>query len=123
MCMTIDTAVTKLNKRIVWKVFDKESGKIASLYKGVKYPKGELVERSRGPTTRANADGVAVSGAGLYFYRTRAIAKSEAARWYGAYIAKCRVSPKDFIAASCDVREVMYERAKRVGSYIRVKAL
>jgi len=122
MCMTIDPKVKKLSKRVVWKVFDKPFGRrtIVSLFKGAKYPKGKLVERSPGNTSWTDFHRLLRSGSGLYFYLTKEIAEQEASKWPDSYIAKFKVSPKDFIFASDDGREAMYERATRVGNFIKV---
>lgn len=119
MCLQIDDDVLSLNKRIVWKVFDRQQGKIASLYKGAEYPKGKLVERSPGDPTQYGRDR---AGHGLHFYLSKAIAKREAGYWDGSYIAKFAVDPSDFMFASTDGKEAMYERATRVGNYIKVRA-
>lgn len=115
MCFEIDTKAASLNKRIVWKVFDKQGGKIVSLYEAATYPKGKLVERSVGPTEH---NGSAVHG--LYFYLSKADAKREATEFPNVYIAKFTVSPKDFLFASACGRVATYERATRVGNFIRV---
>jgi hypothetical protein len=116
MCLLIDDNVKSLNKRTVWKIFDRAEGYIGSLYMGAKYPKGKMVERSIGPARDYDT-----GNHGLHFYLSKAIAKKEAAEWVGSYIAKFSVDPKDFMFASVDGREAMYERATRVGNYIRVK--
>jgi hypothetical protein len=123
MCMVIDESVKSLNKRVVWKVFDRpQGGKILSLYQGFEYPKGKLIERSRSELdpTRRGFSGALIGNEGLHFYLTKAIALEEAAIWSGSYIAKFKVIPKDFMYASVDGREAMYERAWRVGNYIKV---
>jgi hypothetical protein len=121
--MTIDPKVKKLSKRVVWKVFDKPIGsRIVSLFMGATYPKGKLVERSPGNTSWTDSHRLIFrSASGLYFYLTKEIAEQEASTWSDSYIAKFKVSPKDFIFASDDGREAMYERATRVGNFIRVK--
>jgi hypothetical protein len=122
MCLEIDESVTSLNKRVVWKVFDKpEGGEILSLFQSFKYPKGKLIERSRrelGPTRRFS--GALFGNEGLHFYLTKAIAREEASCWGDSYIAKFAVDPSDFMYKSVDGREAMYERATRVGNYIKV---
>lgn len=119
MCLIIDTSVTSLNKRTVWKVFDRAGsdrrGKIVSLYMAAEYPKGKLIERSSGRTTAEDGTGTR----GLHFYVSKTRAKREAKLWYKTYIAKFTVDPNDFMFASAD-GEVMYERATRVGNYVRV---
>lgn len=119
MCLTIDPNVKSLNKRTVWKVFDKgglSTGKIVSLYQGATYPKGKLIERSRGLTNDGNGNGIH----GLHFYLNKTLAKQKASFWAGAYIAKFAVNPKDFLFASND-GEAMYERATRIGNFIKVR--
>ena len=122
MCMRIDLSVESLNKRVVWKVFDKSSGAIRSLFEYAEYPKRKLVVRSEGPTHVIDD---LYSGTfthhGLYFYTSKAAALEEANRWEGSYIAKFKVIPKDFLHASEDGDRATYERAKRVGNYIRVR--
>lgn len=115
MCLTIDSNVTSLNKRTVWKVFDKPDGKIVSLYMGATYPKGKLVERSPGPASENGQ-----CSYGLHFFLRKSRAK-HAAKWYtNSYIAKFAVDPKDFMFVSTDGDEVTYERATRVGNFIKV---
>jgi hypothetical protein len=125
MCMRIDESVKSSNKRVVWKVFDRPtggSGKIVSLYRASKYPKGKLIERSRdhgAPSHRE--DRVLLGGEGLHFYSSKTIAVDQAKSGSYTYIAKFAVDPADFMFASDDGRELMYERATRVGNYIRVR--
>jgi hypothetical protein len=120
MCMIIDDSVMSSNKRTVWKVFDKSNGgtKIVSLYQQAVYPKGKLVERDAG-APRYNNRGTH----GLHFFTTKSQAKRTASNWLDAYIAKFAVDPKDFMFAGRDENagEAMYERATRVGNFIRVK--
>jgi hypothetical protein len=48
MCMHIDPEIKSLNKRTVWKVFDRvEGNRILSLFMAHSYPKGKLIERGR----------------------------------------------------------------------------
>jgi hypothetical protein len=116
MCLTIDDSVTSLNKRIVWKVFDRSFGNgITSLYQGAVYPKGKLVERSPGIS---NDNGTGTHG--LHFYLSKAIARRNAQGWHDSYIAKFAVDPKDFMFANVDGDKAMYQRATRVGSFIKV---
>jgi hypothetical protein len=115
MCLDIDDSVKSLSKRTVWKIFDKASGKIASLYMAAPYPKGKLVERSSGEPRWGNA-----GEHGLHFFTSKAIAKRNAKVWSESYIAKFRVDPKDFMYANADKSEAMYARATRVGNYIKV---
>lgn len=120
MCLVIDPKVKSLNKRIVWKVFDcggDTTGRVVSLYRGAKYPKGELIERSPGLTTDSAGNGTR----GLHFYLSQVLAKKHARYWFPTFIAKFAVDPKDFLFASADGEEAMYERATRVGDYIRIK--
>jgi hypothetical protein len=118
MCLDIDPEIKTLKNRVVWKVFDKEAGKIASLYKGAVYPKGKLVERSPGPTTTIMYDGKVFGTRGLHFFRSKALALAEARTWHGTYIAKFAVNPADFMFANKE--EAMYERATRIGNFIKV---
>ena len=123
MCMAIDESVKSSNKRVVWKVFDiQQGGKILSLFQAFEYPKGKLIERSRNhvPTRRRSGDGVLLGAEGLHFYSSKAIAVAEANTWLNSYVAKFAVDPADFMFASVDGKELMYERATRVGNYIRV---
>jgi hypothetical protein len=127
--MTIDESVKSSRKRIVWKVFDKDTGRIGSLYRGFYYPKGKLIERSRdldAPTFRnaptpSNIYGTLNGTEGLHFYSSKAAAVAVAKNFYLSYIARFAVDPADFMFASTDGKQLMYERATRVGSYIRVK--
>jgi hypothetical protein len=119
MCLDIDDNVKSLNKRTVWKIFDQsglDCGPIVSLYQGAVYPKGKLTERSPGRAREGN-----FGLHGLHFYLSKSAAKRHAACWHSAYIAKFSVDPKDFMFASKCGEEAMYERATRVGGYIRVK--
>jgi hypothetical protein len=122
--MVIDESVKSSNKRVVWKVFDRpQGGKILSLFQSFEYPKGKLIERSRYrdvPTRRRSGDGVLLGAEGLHFYSSKAIAVAKAKRWSNSYISKFAVDPADFMFASADGHELMYERATRVGNYIRV---
>jgi len=123
MCMAIDESVKSSNKRVVWKVFDiQQGGKILSLFQAFEYPKGKLIERSRNHDvpTRRNPAGSLLGGEGLHFYSSKAIAVAQAKLWSDSYIAKFAVDPADFMFASVDGKELMYERATRVGNYIRV---
>jgi hypothetical protein len=118
MCIDIDFAKS-LSKRTVWKVFDHQglnSGPIVSLYRGASYPKGEPVERSPGPVLAKDGQ----SANGLYFYVSKAIATREAKNFYCAYIAKFSVDPDDFLFASQCGKVAIYQRATRVGNYIRI---
>jgi hypothetical protein len=122
--MRIDESVKSSNKRVVWKVFDRPTGgKILSLFQAFEYPKGKLIERSRNhdaPTRRRSDDGALLGDEGLHFYSSKAIAVAQAKPWSGSYIAKFAVDPADFMFASANGHELMYERATRVGNYIRV---
>jgi len=116
--MNINPNVTSLNKRTVWKIFDREgdtTGKIVSLFQAASYPLGKRITRSPGI---ANNGGY--GGHGLHFYVTKSLAKKHASFWMNAYIAKFKVNPKDFMFASVCGEEAMYESATRVGKYIRV---
>jgi hypothetical protein len=117
MCLYINPEVKSMNKHIVWKVFDRQGGKIVSLYMAATYPKGRLIQRSGGSAV----DEYGTGEHGLHFYLSKAIAKKHAAEWPNSYIAKFAVVPKDFMYISVDKKEAMYERATRVGNYIRVK--
>jgi hypothetical protein len=119
MCMDIDESVTSLNKRVVWKMFDRQGGKIVSLFQGATYRKGKLVERSPGETSYTTGHG-RHGTKGLHFFVSKTIAKLQASTWPNSYIAKFVVSPKDFMFASTSREEAMYEKATRVGNYIRV---
>ena len=127
MCMRIDESVKSSNKRVVWKVFDRPtggSGKIVSLYRASKYPKGKLIERSRITiTVYRHCDGTLYGNEGLHFYSSKTIAVDQAKSGSYTYIAKFAVDPADFMFASTDGRELMYERATRVGNYIKVRAV
>lgn len=116
MCLIIDYKVKSLNKRIVWKIFDKDSGKIASLYRAELYPKGKLVERSQGASRDAH-----LGTHGLHFYLSKAKAAGHAKYWSNSYIAKFAVDPKDFMFADQNGTTAMYERATRIGNYIKVR--
>ena len=119
MCLDIDPEIKTLKNRVVWKVFDKETGKIASLHRGAVYPKGKLVERSPGPTTMTMFEDIVVGTRGLHFFRSKALALAEArALQHNTYIAKFAVNPADFMFANST--EVMYERATRIGNFIKV---
>jgi hypothetical protein len=119
MCLIIDNRVKSLNKRTVWKIFDKQGGKIVSLFMAAVYPKGKLIERSRSRLSPRRGD---IGEEGLHFYLSKSKAKREAAGWHGSYIAKFEVDPKDFMFAGTSISkgEVMYERATRVGNFIRI---
>jgi hypothetical protein len=122
--MRIDESVKSSNKRVVWKVFDRpQGGKILSLFLSFEYPKGKLIERSRNRDvpTRRSGDGVLLGAEGLHFYSSKAIAVAQAKTWPDSYIAKFAVNPADFMFASVDGNELMYERATRVGNYIKVR--
>jgi hypothetical protein len=122
MCMRIDTSVTSLNKRTVWKVFDKQPEGIVSLFMATKYPKGKQVQRSAGPAHFvADTDGSARSSHGLYFFTSKALATRMAERWPDSYIARFAVSSEDFMFTNKDLTEAVYARATRVGNYIRVR--
>jgi len=124
MCLQIDESVKSSRKRTVWKVFDKSTGKIGSLIRGSYYPKGKLIERSRITiTVYRHCDGTLYGNEGLHFYSSKAIAVAEANTWLNSYVAKFAVDPADFMFASTDGRELMYERATRVGNYIKVRAV
>lgn len=116
MCMIIDPEVKKLNKRVVWKIFDLVDGKIVSLFQGATYRKGKLVTRDAGVV---NDDGMGYHG--LHFFRSKAKALREAKSWSYSYIAQFAVDPKDFLFASDDGNEAMYEKATRIGDYIKVR--
>jgi hypothetical protein len=124
MCLMIDKRIKSLSQRTVWKVFDQDicrgHKRVVSLFAGTEYPKGKLVTRSEGPRSERNYRGDLIGTHGLHFYRTEAIARSVAKTWFNVYIAKCAVDPKDFMFASLDGREAMYERATRVGNFIKV---
>jgi hypothetical protein len=122
--MLIDESVKSSNKRVVWKVFDRpQGGKILSLYQSFEYPKGKLIERSRDhdASSYRRSDGVLIGNEGLHFYSSKAIAVAVAKTWSDTYIAKFAVDPADFMFTSDDGNELMYERATRVGNYIRVR--
>jgi hypothetical protein len=123
MSMRIDESVKSSNKRVVWKVFDRTpDGKILSFYQSFEYPKGKLIERSRdhdAPSYR-RSDGDLIGSEGLHFYSSKAIAVARAKEWHVSYIAKFAVDPADFMFANKDGSELMYERATRVGNYIKV---
>lgn len=116
MCLEIDYSKKSLNKRIVWKVFDRQGGKIASLFQAAIYPKGKLVNRSVGVPDDGNGYG----GHGLHFFTSKAFAKAMAYTWAHTYIAKFAVDPADFMFASTDGKEAMYERATRIGNFIKM---
>jgi hypothetical protein len=120
MCNAIALSVTSLNKRTVWKIFEKKDGKIVSLFMGGVYPKNKLIGRSQGATSYINYEGELRTLAGLYFYLSKAAAKREAATWGDSYIAKFKVSPKDFLHAGSEDPVATYERATRVGNFIKV---
>ena len=95
MCLDIDPEIKTLKNRVVWKVFDKETGKIASLHRGAVYPKGKLVERSPGPTTMTMFEDIVVGTRGLHFFRSKALALAEArALQHNTYIAKNTLAEK-----------------------------
>lgn len=124
MSIVIDESVTSLSKRVVWKVFDKEGlntrGRIASLFRAAIYPKGKIIERSKGPTKYDVGRGLGSrSEHGLYFYTSKAEALAAAKSWPCTYIAKFAVDPADFMFADGHGQAV-YQRAARVGNYIRV---
>lgn len=85
MCLEINPDVKSLNKRIVWKVFDKLDGKIVSLFQAATYPKGKLVTRDAGTT---NKDGRGYHG--LHFFVSKATAKREAQTCSGALTLEYR---------------------------------
>lgn len=116
MCMVIDPTIKSLNKRFVWKIFDKQNRKIISLYQAASYPLGKRIFRSKGPTI--NDWGYGTNG--LHFFLSKTIAKKYASRWGDSYIAKFKVDPKDFLFASHCGEEAMYESATRVGKYISI---
>jgi hypothetical protein len=116
MCLTIDDSVTSLNKGTVWKVFDRQDGPIVSLFKQVVYPKGKLIERSTGAAREGNT-----GHHGLHFFLSKRLAKREASTWHNSYIAKFKVNPTDFMFINPKKTEAMYERATRVGNYIKVE--
>lgn len=122
MCLKIDITVTSLSKRTVWKVFDSQNGEIVSLYKGAKYPKGKLIERSRGNPVDKRFPWEGPRGThGLHFYTSKARAKAEANIWSSSYIAKFSVDPQDFMYMNASKSEAMYQRATRVGNFIKVR--
>jgi hypothetical protein len=114
MCLVIDDRIKSLNKRIVWKVFERRGDKIVSLFQGASYPKGKLIKRSKG---EPREDGLGTHG--LHFYTTKARALREANFWPGTYIARFAVDPADFMFAG-GKSAAMYERATRIGPYIKV---
>ena len=118
MCLDIDPEIKTLKNRVVWKVFDKDTGEIASLYRGAVYPKGKLIERSPGLTT-FEYEGKVIGTHGLHFFRSKKLALAEARTWRNAYIAKFAVNPADFMFANRT--EVMYESATRIGDFIKVR--
>lgn len=125
MCLRIDESVKSLNKRIVWKVFDKSgpNGAIVSLFQGYVYPQiGVQVERSHDSDSPfyANSDGSRTGNEGLHFYLSKARALSEAKTWSNSFIARFEVDPADFMFADGE-GAAMYERATRVGPYIKVR--
>ena len=116
MCMIIDHSVTSLNKRTVWKVFQKETdGRIVSLYMGHPYPLNKKIVRSRGRTS----DG-SMGTHGIHVYLNKKDALAEAINWQRSYIAKLRVQPSDFLFAGkdSDAGKAMYESATRIGTFI-----
>jgi hypothetical protein len=118
MCLEIDDNVKSLNKRTVWKVFDQNGldfGPIVSLYQGASYPKGKLIERSQGIARHGD-----YGHHGLHLYLKKSVAKRNAAGWNSAYIAKFSVDPDDFLFASQCGKVAIYQRATRVGNYIRI---
>jgi hypothetical protein len=122
--MRIDESVKSSNKRVVWKIFYRQlGGKILSLFQSFEYPKGKLIERSRVYASAASRSiyGVLIGIEGLHFYSSKAIAVAQAKPWSERYIAKFAVDPADFMFASLDGNELMYERATRVGNYIKVR--
>jgi hypothetical protein len=122
--MRIDESVKSSNKRVVWKIFDRPlGGKILSLFQSFEYPKGKLIERSRlyASATSRSIYGGLIGTEGLHFYSSKAIAVAEAKTWPDSYIAKFAVDPADFMFASLDGNELMYERATRVGNYIKAR--
>jgi hypothetical protein len=117
MCLHIDDSAAPLTRRVVWKVFvrDTSDGPIVSAFRRATYPKGKLIERSRGQK-REDHRGLH----GLHFITTKARALAYAKNWYYAYIAKFAVNPKDFMFVNAERTEAMYERATRIGPYIKV---
>ena len=115
MCLEIDPKVKKLRNHVVWKIFDLQDSKIVSLFLAATYRKGKLITRDVG-VTNENGSGLH----GLHFFRSKAKALREARSWPDSYIAKFAVDPADFMFASIDGNEAMYERATRVGPYIKV---
>lgn len=116
MCLEIDYSKKSLNKRIVWKVFGRQGGKIVSLFQAAIYPKGKLVNRNVGIPD----DGYGYSGHGLHFFTSKAFAKALANAWSHTYIAKFAVDPVDFMFASKDGKKAIYERATRIGNFIKM---
>ena len=125
MCLEIDESVKSLNKRIVWKVFDKSgpNDATASLFQSYVYPRiGVQVERSHDSDSPfyTESDGSRIGREGLHFYLSKARALSEAKSWRDSFIARFEVDPADFMFSN-GADEAMYERATRVGPYIRVR--
>jgi hypothetical protein len=116
MCLVIDFSIHSMKNRVVWKVFDRQEGRTVSLYQGAVYPKGKLVIRDAG-----NVHSHGHGSHGLHFFTSKSLAKRHAKLWADAYIAKFTVNPLDFMFANASGEEAMYEKATRVGNYIRVK--
>lgn len=115
MCLAVNPDVKSLSKRIVWKVFDKPYGRIVSLFRECFYPLGKLITRDQ---VQAPSDGYLSHG--IHVYLSKRAARSEAAAWTGAYIAKLKVDPKDFLAADPDGQTAAYHAATRIGKFIPV---
>lgn len=115
MCLLVDSQVKSLNKRIVWKIFDRPEGKLVSLYHAAEYPLNKTITRGCIDPPLAG-----ILEHGLHFYLTKRAAMAEAKHWASAHIAKFSVDPKDFLAADVDGETVAYHKATRVGKYIRV---
>lgn len=121
MCFIIDPTVTSLNKRVVWKVFQRQGGVISSIYFEAIYPKGVRVERSAGVTKAPSlpfGDRMQ-SSRGLYVYTSKRAALGMAREWADTYIAKLSVHPAEFLHSDGgDVAS--YTSATRVGNFIKV---
>lgn len=115
MCLTVDPSVKSLNKRIVWKIFDKPNGKIVSLYQAAEYPLNKRIERNR---VEEPSNGILSYG--IHVYLTKRAAAANAKFWNDAHIARFSVDPKDFLAADTDGETAAYHAATRTGKFIRV---
>lgn len=122
MCFIIDPTVTSLNKRVVWKVFQRQDGVISSLFLKAIYPKGVRVERSAGATKLplpAQYGNRMHSSHGVYVYTSKRAALRMAREWDNTYIAKLSVYPAEFLHS--DGGDVAaYTSATRVGNFIKV---